>query len=462
MSMELTVKIEDVSSRIVRNRYPSLVMAMPGCTDVVVNEAHRRVFGDSDVSCVQSVAECKTVLSSVLSTKPDAITSTKCYCEKSATKAAVAIRRNLCAFESMFHQLTQGEEWSSRISFLGLNQSEGTRTYNVFQVHSRLLAYSGKQGYMESVLIPLGHSAVISAVDSPSERANPPTSLKVSIICGKQKPVLEETFRVPRDKDYDWFFEVLSHSLMLLNSGKPKSEVKQTVVEKVQDRIRFNPQEFYEPLEGYVECLFSERDCHVLLHHIQKDQDRLFDALVLVNLNERLDKELLLEFAERLPINLQEVVIPLMWTVRGGQVAGETPFSVGPFSQSTQNRGSETFVSSAPDSGGTSIAPLGNSESMNPSRNKFNNSSQQSAESQKKVGEDFEREWAIFEHLLPELLSTHRGWFVAICEGKLIDKDKDQSALAKRVWRKTERFVLIERVIPNAGAPLHLSTPCES
>jgi hypothetical protein len=457
--MELKVKIEDVSGRIVRARYPSVVMAMPGCADRLVNEAHRHVFGDSDVDCVQSAAECQRVLESVLSIQPSAITSAKCYCEKAATKGAVAIRRSLCAFESMFLQLTQqGEEWSSRISFLGLKQREGARTYDVFQVHSRLLACSSEGGYMESVLMPLGHSAVISAVDSPIKRASPPTSLKVSIVSAEQKPVLEETFKVPRDEDYDWFFEVLSDSVMQLTSGKQKSEVKQTVVGKVQHRIRFNPQKFYEPLEGYVECLFSERDCHVLIHHIQKDQDRLFDALVLMNLNDRLDKELLIELVERLPIKFQEVVIPLMRTARGGKVE-EMPFAVGPFSQSTKNRGSETLVSSAPDSGGTGIASLGDIESMNPSRNKFNKSSQQGAQGQK---DDFKREWATFERLLPELLSTHRGWFVAICEGKLIDKDKDQSALAKRVWRKTEKFILIERIMLNAGAPWHLSTPCES
>ena len=73
--------------------------------------------------------------------------------------------------------------------------------------------------------------------------------------------------------------------------------------------------------------------------------------------------------------------------------------------------------------------------------------------------DDFKREWTAFERLLPELLYKYQGWFVAICNGKVVDKDKNKSTLAKRVWRKTSKFVLIEEVAPNASREWHMSTP---
>jgi hypothetical protein len=43
-------------------------------------------------------------------------------------------------------------------------------------------------------------------------------------------------------------------------------------------------------------------------------------------------------------------------------------------------------------------------------------------------------ERAAFQRLLPELLKTHRGQFVAIQGGHLIDADLDESALAHRTF----------------------------
>lgn len=44
-----------------------------------------------------------------------------------------------------------------------------------------------------------------------------------------------------------------------------------------------------------------------------------------------------------------------------------------------------------------------------------------------------EREYREFLRLLPELLPTHRGKYVAIHEGKVLDSDTDDIALVQRV-----------------------------
>jgi hypothetical protein len=58
-----------------------------------------------------------------------------------------------------------------------------------------------------------------------------------------------------------------------------------------------------------------------------------------------------------------------------------------------------------------------------------------------------EREVTAFERLLPGLLSTHPGWFVAICDGEVVDRDRDEFRLADRVSRRfSDRFVLVQEV----------------
>jgi hypothetical protein len=47
-----------------------------------------------------------------------------------------------------------------------------------------------------------------------------------------------------------------------------------------------------------------------------------------------------------------------------------------------------------------------------------------------------EREHQAFLHMLPELLTTHRGQYVAIHEGKMVDADADDIALVRRVHER--------------------------
>ena len=47
-----------------------------------------------------------------------------------------------------------------------------------------------------------------------------------------------------------------------------------------------------------------------------------------------------------------------------------------------------------------------------------------------------EREYQAFMRLLPELMKTHRGQYVAIHDGEVVDSDADDIALVQRVRAK--------------------------
>lgn len=76
--------------------------------------------------------------------------------------------------------------------------------------------------------------------------------------------------------------------------------------------------------------------------------------------------------------------------------------------------------------------------------------------------EAFERESHAFDRLLPKLLQTRPGLFVAIYEGQIIDEDGDEFALARRIERThRSEFVLIRQVSRNFVDHL-LQSPEES
>ena len=59
----------------------------------------------------------------------------------------------------------------------------------------------------------------------------------------------------------------------------------------------------------------------------------------------------------------------------------------------------------------------------------------------------FERERDAFQHLPPESLAAHKGQFVALSEGVIVDQDQDEISLAKRVSRMpSDKFILIKHI----------------
>ncbi len=63
-----------------------------------------------------------------------------------------------------------------------------------------------------------------------------------------------------------------------------------------------------------------------------------------------------------------------------------------------------------------------------------------------------------FQQLLPELLKTYAGKFVAIKGNQVVDLDADESALAKRTRQNSLRPIYIERVTATPTI-IELSSP---
>jgi hypothetical protein len=67
----------------------------------------------------------------------------------------------------------------------------------------------------------------------------------------------------------------------------------------------------------------------------------------------------------------------------------------------------------------------------------------------------WEREYQAFLHLLPELLKTHRGKFVAIHNEKMVDSDSDELALILRVHREHGYVPIHVDLVTEQPPPIH-------
>jgi len=75
-------------------------------------------------------------------------------------------------------------------------------------------------------------------------------------------------------------------------------------------------------------------------------------------------------------------------------------------------------------------------------------------------GRGWEREVAAFGRLLPGLLSSIPGMYVAVHDGQVVDRDGDDFELAKRIGLKYgAEFVLIRRVSDEEEGICYLDSP---
>jgi len=74
--------------------------------------------------------------------------------------------------------------------------------------------------------------------------------------------------------------------------------------------------------------------------------------------------------------------------------------------------------------------------------------------------EAFRQEELAFAGMLPRLLRTHCGRFVAVHHGRIIDTDEDEFALARRIEdNHRSEFVLIRRVASGIPTDYFLESP---
>ena len=72
----------------------------------------------------------------------------------------------------------------------------------------------------------------------------------------------------------------------------------------------------------------------------------------------------------------------------------------------------------------------------------------------------WEREYQAFLRLLPELLKTHRGQYVAVHEGEVVDSGPDKIALALRAYQ-THGYVpiYVGLVTTEPPPPVRITSP---
>jgi hypothetical protein len=67
------------------------------------------------------------------------------------------------------------------------------------------------------------------------------------------------------------------------------------------------------------------------------------------------------------------------------------------------------------------------------------------------------REYQAFQRLLPQLLATHRGQYVAIHEGKVVDSGDEKLALALRVLAKVGNVAIHVGLVTDEPQPVSRS-----
>jgi hypothetical protein len=66
----------------------------------------------------------------------------------------------------------------------------------------------------------------------------------------------------------------------------------------------------------------------------------------------------------------------------------------------------------------------------------------------------WEREYQAFRQLLPQLLGTHRGRYVAIHEGQVVDSGEDKVALALRVLAEVGNVAIHVGLVTEEPEPI--------
>src|SRR5262245_16257035 len=69
----------------------------------------------------------------------------------------------------------------------------------------------------------------------------------------------------------------------------------------------------------------------------------------------------------------------------------------------------------------------------------------------------WEREHQAFQRLLPQLLATHKGQYVAIHEGTVVDSGNDKLALALRVLAKIGNMPIHVGLVTEEAEPVSCS-----
>ncbi len=282
------VEISSDFQEFVASPFAQVILRMSGCHDLVVNTAHTRVFGVEQFQVAESPAQ---ILKHLL--KPTSRLKRvghldgpsqqcePCYCGKIG--AVYALRSEFCPFETAFSDLERGASETRGIGFFQVNQIGLSRTYSVHRVYAKRLP---QESVMHCWILPVTGLTVTLTSQTPSE--NPPRKLARSCRWNGEEWLRGETVLVPEDSGYCAFDGALKRALTMFEGKKAKPEaIKQFCL----DWIRKCPTEVdYEPIEGSLLCLFERNDQHSPMEEISRIRERLFDALVLKELEDRIEE----------------------------------------------------------------------------------------------------------------------------------------------------------------------------
>jgi hypothetical protein len=386
-----TTNTLSIDTGFIDNPFASVLLRVPSCADIAVNPAHRDRFQDIETPVVDSHAVAERLISDDASAiEPDRV----CYCEK--IRSVLALTQNECVFESIRERLHEHVGWTAAFAFR-LNQQTDARTYTIDTVFARH-ALPERRNLLEVRHAGLGGLTVQARRNGQGEFCAKILFSEIQLgkaICAK----------VSLASTYTEFERLIEEAIDIVQCSPEH-------VLKARDRALQQLQKIdgldYDPVRVFVTGLFDpaqfKGDHKSLVRQLINVRDRVNDAPFLM---------------QCVVPQLEDVVrvyLPRTWpifTAKGGMVA--------------PSRYRETAA------GGKADALLPEREANN-LRKAFNT--------------------AAFERLMPSLLQSCKGMYVAIHEGRVVGQDVDAATLLRRAGREFKpAHLLIRKVTSEKGEP---------
>jgi hypothetical protein len=393
---------------------PKVMLLMPGCKDIMVNQPHGEVFEAEFNSLTKSkVVRTREEFEDVIQTAQAESTSTPdttdyasltCYCEKNG--AITALSQKHCPFESLYSRLKKGGErsWEQDLAFLNLQQN-GSRRYDVFGLCGQRVVRNGYD-FLEARLFPLAglRLEVLS-----SKGKLPPTEMKVTADFGGVRTILSETCKVREETLYHSFDNVLREAGVEVRKGIPNDSAMANAIEKLGNIAGMD----YAAADAILHLLFepSKESSYSISQKITQLRERLFDSLVVFeNIQARI-KEIVDHPQQWIQeFSLDSRLQLLRWTLPAETIELEECYSWMRRQNPLIGQGKSNRIF-------------------------------------EKIRQCLAQEQSTFDKKVHEIQVNSMSRFVAVSEGKVLDHDDDEMALAVRVAQLgKEKPVLIQEL----------------
>lgn len=426
-----------------------VVMQMPGCLDVFTNLSHSRIFTGS-FATPESPLDCTILLENPRHEycKTDVCLETeRCYCEK--TKAMLALSNEFCAFEDLYGKLKESAgDWLTGICFLRMRSAALSREYDVFRVHVRRLPGAFGDRFLEARLLQLGDMSLKATITQLNQDGYTAQRLQISVKLGGSEWLKPREYDVPLDAGYKEFGAALVEGRKNLLKGQPTDVVRKDILHRIRP-LKYE----YQPVENFTCCLFSAASPSEIVVRLENVLNSLNDALVVVKdvkplLERKLSEEVFVNSCAGVPIDLQFKLFRAR--IPYGQLK-ETEASI-------YNAASISIEHPL----GENLALPANTTGKQQDENEGDRTMLSSITKEQEITylEDFRREAAAFERLLPELLKKFPNEYVAIFQGEVIGHRGSWEDLTESLYEVYEQFpdrpILLEKVVEPTNIAVHM------